>query len=50
VFSESLSQRNARESAIDNTRFNRVFKRIRALALSPGDTAAAIETRLKEIS
>lgn len=50
VFSEGLSQRSVRESAIDNTRFNRVFKRIRNLALTHGETAAAIKTRLKEIS
>lgn len=50
VFSEGLSQRSVRESALDNVRFNRVFKRIRNLALPHGDTVAAIKTRLKEIS
>ncbi|MBB4923428.1 Scr1 family TA system antitoxin-like transcriptional regulator [Kitasatospora kifunensis] len=50
LFSEGLSHRSVRESAIDNVRFNRVFKRLRKLALSPGDTGAAIKSRLKEIS
>ncbi|MDH6113728.1 transcriptional regulator with XRE-family HTH domain [Kitasatospora sp. MAP12-15] len=50
VFSEGLSQRNAREFAIESIRFNRVFKRIRNLALTHADTAAVLKTRLKEIS
>ncbi|KJK55026.1 helix-turn-helix domain-containing protein [Saccharothrix sp. ST-888] len=50
VFAETLNLQYVRESERDNQRFNRVINRIRTVALSPSDTFAKIEDRLKEIT
>ncbi|MFI9271904.1 Scr1 family TA system antitoxin-like transcriptional regulator [Kitasatospora sp. NPDC052896] len=50
VFSESLGTTTVRESELANIRFERAFARCLDASLSPDDTVAALEARLKEIA
>ncbi|MDH6112572.1 transcriptional regulator with XRE-family HTH domain [Kitasatospora sp. MAP12-15] len=50
VVSEGLVANNVRESERESRRFDRAFSRLLGAALSPDDTVAALEARLKEIA